>query len=400
MGEHSKNLLIGVFVLAALAILVGLILFLHPKTGDQGTTLYVRFADLDKINVGTRVTLAGKPVGEVVAIKMLTDARGGRRDEFGHFYTYELELKIDSKTQVFDTDQISPRTSGLLGEKSIAIMPLAPQPGQIPRIITKDDTLYAEQPGSVEDTMREFKEAADRVEATLDSVILILEEVKKEDIVKKVSTTMQNISEITTTLNRPDELLSIIQNFQDFSEELATRLPPSWDRFDESLTSLKGTLANAENFSANADRVMYNVSQGQGSAGELLVRNDLSLRLNSLFNKGEVLFDDMNHYGLLYHLDKGWQRLRARRLNLMEKLCSPQEFRNFFNDEMDQILTSLSRVERVMEKMECCAPTCALSDCEFSKVFSELLRRVTGLEEALQLYNQGAVECQVYQTEL
>ena len=103
--------------------------------------------------------------------------------------------------------------------------------------------------------------------------------------------------------------------------------------------------------------------------------------------------NDINHYGLLFHLDKNWQRLRARRLNLLCKLRSPQEFRNYFNDEIDQISTSLSRVSMVLENQGCVqmAPR-LVQDYQFSKVFAELLRRVKQVEEELKLYNIQLVD--------
>ena len=75
MGEQTKNMLIGIFVVAACFLIVSLILFLKPSVGDGKQTLYVRFSNINKINVGTRVMFAGKPVGEVVAIDEIYNAR-------------------------------------------------------------------------------------------------------------------------------------------------------------------------------------------------------------------------------------------------------------------------------------------------------------------------------------
>ncbi len=63
MGEQQKNMLIGIFVLAACATIISIVLFLRPTVGDGKKTLYVRFSNINKITVGTRVTYAGKPVG-------------------------------------------------------------------------------------------------------------------------------------------------------------------------------------------------------------------------------------------------------------------------------------------------------------------------------------------------
>ncbi len=138
MGEQTKNMLIGVFVIAACAVIVWMILFLKPSVGDGKETLYVRFSNVNQINVGTRVLFAGKPVGEVVAIQPIPDARKKPiADVLGEIYYYQLVLKVDSSVKVYDTDEITIQTSGLLGEKSIAIIPKVPPKGVIPKLITE-----------------------------------------------------------------------------------------------------------------------------------------------------------------------------------------------------------------------------------------------------------------------
>lgn len=394
MADQLKNVIVGIFVLIALALITFIILFLHPQTGDEGQALYVRFTDVDKLNIGTRVTLAGKQIGEVVAIREIKDAREGKKDEYGHYYVYELKLLVDSGVKIYNTDLITSRTSGLLGEKSVAIIPQAPEPNQVPEQVTSKNELYATPTGSVEDTMAEFKEVADKFDRALDNISAILEDVRQRELIAKITDTVENLSEITNALNQPDELTAIIQNFENFSETLAKRTPESWDTLDSALVKFKSTMTDVSDASAK-------VARGEGTIGKIINDEDLYLRLTSLLNKGETVMDDINHYGILFQLDKGWQRLRARRMNLLQKLSSPQEFRNYFNDEVDQITTSLARVSMVLQKAEnTCDPYPLIYDCEFSKVFAELMRRVTTMEESLKMYNQQLVDYEVQETEL
>src|SRR5579883_2435116 len=129
MSQSIKNFLIGLFIIAACIIAVGIILFLRPSVGNNKEALHVRFANINQINIGTRVLYAGKPIGEVTEIKEIPNARNLPPDKDGVLYTYELTLHIDSHIIVYTTDQISVQTSGLLGEKSIGIVPLAPPRG-------------------------------------------------------------------------------------------------------------------------------------------------------------------------------------------------------------------------------------------------------------------------------
>lgn len=394
MADQFKNIIIGMFVIAACVIVIFLLLFLHPSTGDEGEILHVRFADIDKVNIGTRVTFAGKPVGEVTEIKEVEFDREGRKDLSNRVYVYELTLAVDSGLKVYDTDEITLRTSGLLGERSVAIFPLAPPKGVTPKLLTPQDVEYATQVGSVEETMKEFKEVADKLDIALDNVTAILEDVRKEEIVHKVALTVENLQDITQALNKPEELTDIINNVQDFTKQLSSRLPHSWDTLDQALDQFRETTTTAKG-------IVVNVQEGKGSAGKILVSDDFYLRLNAVMSKAETVMNDINHYGLLFHQDKGWQRMRARRANLLLKLASPQEFRNFFTEEVDQAATSLERVSMVLDKTASFYPCYSHAyDPEFTKVYAELMRRVQDIQDSLKIYDQQLMDIKVNETEL
>ena len=97
MNNKLKNIIIGVFITIAIALAISSIVFLKPSIGDGGKTYNVRFSDVSGINVGTLVTLAGRPVGEVKKIEQITDARKEKVDKLGRVYFYQLTLKVDSR---------------------------------------------------------------------------------------------------------------------------------------------------------------------------------------------------------------------------------------------------------------------------------------------------------------
>lgn len=388
MINQAKNVLIGVFLISAVAIVTFMLLFLRPSVGDESQVLRVRFADIDKVTVGTRVTFAGNPVGEVVAIKELESARHERIARNGTVYVYELELAVDSGVNVYNTDQVALRTSGLLGEKSVMINPEPPKPGQKLRLIN-NEIIYADETGSVEDTFREFKEVADRFDVALDAFIENLNDIQKNKIWDNLGVITQNLSDITTALNVPEDWSNTLNNVQDFSEDLLVLA----GRADDTFTQVMDILDTVAVIAEDGKTIVADVKEGKGTVGRLLVTDETYLQLNSILGKGETLMNDINHYGVLFHLDKGWQRMRARRLNLLQKLESPQEFRNYFNDEIDQISTSLARVAMVLDKTyDSCDPCCLLQDPCFTQVFAELMRRIALLEEEIRMYNGQIVD--------
>lgn len=396
MADQVKNLMIGLFVTAAAAVVIFILMFLHPRIGDEGRILHVRFTDIDKVTIGTRVTYAGKPVGEVIGIEEIEEGRGGKTDSSGHVYIYDLTLRVDSKVKVFNTDETALRTSGLLGEKNIDITPIAPQKGQI-LVEVDSQPIYAIPTGSVEETFKEFKDAADKLQEALVSINEIFTQVKENKLIDKITDTVENIESFTGAMNKPTEISDIIRNIRKFTNSLNA----SWNNVDKTIHDIDEAALTVKTLMGHGQVIFEKASNGEGTLGKFLVSDDVYLRTSSIMSKLETTLDDINHYGLLFQSDKGWQRLRARRLNLLQKLSTPQEFRNYFNDEIDQIMTSLSRVYMVMNEVErnpCCNDL--MQDKEFTKVFAELMRRVTMLEEEVRMYNSQVIENQVHTTEL
>lgn len=360
MADQSKNVLIGLFVMAALVIITYMLLFLNPTVGDDSKTFKIRFADIDKVTHGTRVTYGGKPVGEVTDVKLVEDPNNPREAKGGHIYLYEVTVVVDSSVDLYNSDTITLRTSGLLGEKSVAITPVVPRAGEALKLVPAGSSVYATENASLEETLKEFKELSDKFEETLDAVLKTVQDLNNEKVIAKISKAAQNLVEITNAFNDKDRIANIFTNFENFSNDLA---------------------------------------RGEGTFGNLLRKDELYLRTNSLISKAEVILDDINHYGPFYASDKNWQKIRARRANLLHTLCTPQEFKNFFNDEVDQISTSLDRVNMVLQESagQC---GCFEDNFEYQKVFAELMRRVKQMEESTRLYNIQLMAPQTFKTEL
>jgi len=396
MNDQFKNLMIGIFVAAGAGLVIFVLMFIHPHLGDEAKTVHVRFTDIDKVTQGTRVTYAGRPVGEVVNIQEIEQGRGGPKDANGHVYLYDLTLKIDSGVDIYNTDKITARTSGLLGEKNVEITPFAPAKGQV--LIKIDaDPMYAQQVTSIEDTLSGINEVAKKFQVTLDAATEVIHRVRDEKLVEKITRTVENIESISAALDKPKELSRIITNVH----HLTNRMVNTWENVDNTVKKIGNTADNFSLTSDDARNLLAQISRGEGTLGKLLTRDETYLRFNSIMSKLETTLDDVNHYGLMFQSDKGWQRLRARRLNMLQKLSTPQEFRNYFNDEVDQISTSISRVYMVLNEIGEDPCSCNLmNNNEYTKVFAELMRRISMLEEEVRLYNIQAVEPAVHETEL
>ena len=400
MTDRIKNILIGLFVLGAVLIMVSLILFLKPTVGDGKKILSVRFPNISGITIGTRVTFAGRPVGEVTHIRELPKARD-EADDHGRIYVYQLTLKMDSKVDVYSTDEIAIKTTGLMGEKSIAILPKAATPSKPSHLIT-DQIVYANSTDALEHTFNQVTHAANELEQAvhrfdgwfaasqndlsnairsfdgamgqIDGFLGIIDQEKLVPALKEsVGLLSDNLELVKTSLN-DDKLLHKCAN-------LAENLDQAASSFN---TDGAQTLFHL-------NQISRDIASGSGTIGRLIAGDDCYLRLASLMNKGETLMNDINHYGLLFQYNKQWQKSRTRKANFLKALDTPQEFRNYFEGEVDSMTTSLGRLTELIERAGSEERSRITQSDAFKHHFANLMRQLQGLTDSLKLYNEELI---------
>lgn len=350
MNTTIKNLIVGIFILSAISIFVVTIMFLKPSVGDGKQTIYVCFSDIGSIREGSRVLFAGKPVGEVIAIKEIEDARERPTDGLGRIYSYQLTLNIDSKTKVYNTDEIAMQTSGLLGEKSIGIVPKAPPHGIKPTLITSQP-IYADSVDSIQNALIEFSEVSAAMEDTLKNI---------SGWIKGHGDTLANAIQSAGNAMEQAQVAIAQMNQNDTFQNLGSVM-----------NSLK-TVSNA-------------ISKGDGTLGKVLVGDQLYLQANAILSKADTLMNDVNHYGVLFHLNKQWQRSRLQKVTQLNALKSPQTFRTYFQNEIDDVNSSMARISMLINNAESAQ---IFQEAQFKKDFAELIRKSDELCENLRLYNQ------------
>lgn len=385
-------MLIGLFVVVACALVVGIILFLEPSVGDGKETLVVRFSNVNGLSLGTRVMFAGKPVGEVVAIQQIPHAREQPTDELGQVYFYQLILHLDSSVHVYNTDEITVQTSGLLGEKSIAIIPRTPPKGVKPTLMTSKTPIYAESVDPLESAFNELGQLSDKVEETLDKVIAWIDQ-NGHELGGAIRAFDDAMTEATTTLTRInqthliDEVKLGVQNFAIAMRDIHSAMDDL--NSEDAFRNLAVTLRNTKKASYSFDHVMNSIASGKGTIGKLLMDEDTYLRVTAILSKLDTTMNDVNHYGFLFNLNKEWQRTRLKQATILNALNTPQSFRNYFNKEVDLINTSMSRLSMLVERAENSPNSQQIFDTKaFQRDFAELMRRSQALYDNLRLYNE------------
>lgn len=396
MNAQTKNLLIGIFVIAACTLLISFILFLKPSVGDGKKTYYVIFSDINKINVGTRVTFAGRPVGEVVQITQLPNEQEQLADTLHRLYIYKLKLKVDSSVEIYDTDEVELQTSGLLGEKSVAIIPKAPPRGIVPQLVPSDQPIYANSVDPIQQAFIQLSSVAEDISCTFKQVTNWLDK-NGDDVanaVRSFGCSMDQFSIAMESVNNHHLIYEMKKGFRNFGFAMG-EMHKGFVELNEKhvFTNIGTAMQHFKVASANIETLSTDLVKGKGTLGRLIENDDLYLRLSGVMSKADTLMNDVNHYGILFHLNKTWQRSRTQRMNVLNSLESPSSFKNYFRTEVDQINTSMSRlsvlVERAQESPEREEIIC--NDL-FRRDFAELMRQAQELTDKLKFYNQELLE--------
>lgn len=352
MNDQHKNMLTGIFIIAACCLVVAVILFLEPEVGDGKKTLKVRFSNISKIYVGTRVVYAGRPVGEVMSITQNPNAREEKTDNLGRLYFYDLTLKVDSTVDVYHSDLICIQTAGLLGDKSIAIVPRPSPKGQTP-LIVNNDILYADALDPLENAFNEMSVVSQQMQNTLNDVNIWMQNFSND-----AGKAIQNFG---SSMNKIDDAITKLDQGQFFQNTAST------------LNSL--------------DIVTKKLANGEGTIGRILDGDTVFYKLEGLLSKADTLMDDINHYGLLFHSNRGWQRLRSNRMNQVASAKSPKAISKVLENEVNEINTALSRLSTLASNLE----DDPKEKEQFSRVYLELQDKAKALLENLRILNENVL---------
>lgn len=396
MSNQLKNMMIGFFIVIACALIVGMILFIEPSVGDGKQTIIARFTNVNGISVGTRVLFAGKAVGEVTSIEPIPHARQQPIDHAGNVFIYQLILSIDSSVHVYNTDEITVQTSGLLGEKSIAIIPKSPPKGIKPKLLTAKTPVYAVSTDPLESAFNELSELSEKVDEALEQIMTWFGQ-NSESLTFAVASFGKAMDQIATTMEHVNET-DIVRNVDDSAKYLSSIL----DNVDQGVEELRKnsffpnlaiSMQNIKSFSHSINIAAIDIAKGTGTIGKLITSDDMYLRVNALMSKVDTLLNDVNHYGLLFNYNKQWQRTRQQQMNLLNSLKTPNNFRNYFEDQVSTINSAMMRLSLMIEKAQTePSKESIFANEKFHDDFAQLLKRVDELADNLKLYNQQLME--------
>ena len=333
-------------------------------------------------------------------IKEIIKAREEIPDDSGRVYLYQLALKVDSSVVVYPTDEIAVRTTGLMGEKSVAILPKALPKGKEIQPVS-DQVLYANSIDTLENTFNTVSKVANRLDGAIGRFDQWFGENQAHlaNALKSFDGAMARADTVLSSIDKEQLVPAIRESVAILNDNMeAVRTSLNDDQLLHKLSSLTSNLDQAASaFNSDGVQTLQNLNQisrdianGTGTLGRFIAADDFYLRLTSLLSKGETLMNDINHYGLLFQYDKHWQRGRTKKANFMKALDTPKEFKAYFEGEIDSMTTSLGRLTELLGRADGEREKILQSE-GFRRDFADLMRKVQGLSDSVRLYNEGLV---------
>lgn len=219
MTDNRKHLIrSGAFLIVGTVIAIFTIILLggDSKLFQKNSTLYVEFPQVQGLNMGAVVSLAGLPVGNVSQIEF--DAQSG-------MIIVELKIKQSEFAKLSAGTQAEIRTQGALGDKYIYIAP-----------------------GSNDG---EKLKSGSHIPALKSADILAILSEKGGEAVK-IFEIINQIHIMTKSINEGNKLSKIMNNL------------------DEGTASIKKVATSAEGAMQKFDRVMTKIDKGEGTLGALI----------------------------------------------------------------------------------------------------------------------------------
>lgn len=381
MATQIKNMLIGLFVVVGCILIIGIILFIKPSVGDGRQVIKVRFANINGIAVGTPVTYAGQPIGEVATIHQVTDARQQAVNEYGQVYPYVLTLRIDSGYTIFSTDEITVATQGLLGEKYVLISPRPLKKGQVAHVITSKDVVYADSSDLLESAMNEISALSEKVDQTLNRFIRWIDKYGDD-----LGIAIQNAGDAANQIAMAVESFNNLGVMQDVKDSLAN-IATTFGQLDQIVYNMNqdGFFTNLSVICNNLGYSTTTIAEGKGTLGKIIESDGLYLQIDALMTKANMAINDINQYGFLFQYNKEWQRRRAKLMAEANRIKSPKAFQAYMNQEVDQINATLERMHSLTDRFD----TDQLAENKrFKTKLIELMQQIDSLQSQVKVYNE------------
>lgn len=286
--KRRDEVLVGVFLSAALAIVLLGTLWLVRGGLSSGYPLYAKFAWGQNLKPGQQVLLAGVNVGAVSDVKLRDD---GFLDVF---------FRINNDVKVPRNTMASVKPIGIFGDAAIALTPKGPSK----RYYAPGDTVPV---GPSETDIQAIENKVDSIASTVHTMTKTLNaELFASGGIRDIRRSLANAAELSQNAARLSAQLNIIaaeQNrnltatmtaFRRATSAIdSARIDSTMKNFQTSSASLTRIAANLDHTSRRADDLVAGIERGEGNAGRLLKDTLLYRDFRGLVSQADSVLADL-----------------------------------------------------------------------------------------------------------
>ena len=286
--KRRDEVLVGVFLSAALAIMLLGTLWLVRGGLSSGYALYSKFAWGQNLKPGQPLLLAGVNVGAVADVKLRDD---GYLDVF---------LRVNNDIKVPKNSVASVKPIGIFGDAAIALTPKGPS-----RVyFSPGDTVPV---GAGETDIQAIQNKVDSIAGQVSVMVRALntELVASgglRDIRRSLASTATlsaNAAQLSVRLNaiaaeQNRNLTATMASFRRAASAVdSAKIDSTMKNFQTSSASLTRIAANLDATSRRADGLVAGIERGEGNAGKLLKDSLLYRDLRGLVTQADSVLADL-----------------------------------------------------------------------------------------------------------
>ena len=269
----------------AILVLSGIILFIigfsYLKSNDvfvADRIFYAVYDDVEGVSKGTPVTISGFNVGSVQDIKFYKN-------------TSQLLLKFRVENDFNFSDQSVAQIyeTGLIGGKALSVVPKYGQ-----RLAKSGDTLQSSiAPGLTElvnDKLTPLQEKIESMVVSADSVLIGLNSVLNNEAKFEIQSSIKNFSSTVADLKNSagtlDELLTT-------NKSQINNIISNVNQTSNELSDLSIVVKNLSQSSKSIDKIVNEISNGNGSLNKLIFDDELINSLDAASSNINLLLKDL-----------------------------------------------------------------------------------------------------------
>lgn len=267
MKSYSTEFKVGVFVLAAIVLVIGAWLWSVDgvRPNEASYTVRMSVESADGLNQGTPVRIAGVEIGSIDTITIDGDRA-------------ELVLRIRSQYALPVGTEGDVKASGLLGDKYVRLYP-SPEDERLPeggRIRSRDGG------GDLDVITKNFERISDDIAAITD---ILRKVVEREENVEHIEATLANVDALTYELKglaerNSTDIDAIVDSVRRLSEALEGYAGDIADDVDEEMDLLKDLTRDLDVAAEDVASITGKIDRGEGTIGALINERETVDNLN------------------------------------------------------------------------------------------------------------------------